>query len=313
MKTVITDSPEEAAEFIRRGAIVAFPTETVYGLGADVFNESAIENIFKAKFRPADNPLIVHVCSVDQISSVASEVTEWAEKLIDAFFPGPLTVVLTKRSEIPAIATAGLKTVGIRMPRNKTAHAFLTACGTPVVAPSANISGRPSSTTWNSVFEDLDGRIDCILRGEATYIGLESTVVDCSGNVPVLLRPGAVSLDELRSIVGNIIASGGGDEERRSPGMRHQHYSPLARVNLVWPTDPIGDAAKAAFIGLHDRPENFAFKSICSSLDEYAHKIFEFFRECDREGIEIIYCGSVPETGIGTALMDRLRRAATKL
>lgn len=313
MKTVITDSPEEAAEFIRRGAIVAFPTETVYGLGADVFNESAIENIFKAKFRPPDNPLIVHVCSVDQISSVASEVTESAEKLIHAFFPGPLTVVLTKRSEIPAIATAGLETVGIRMPRNKTAHAFLTACDTSVVAPSANISGRPSPTTWRAVYEDLGGRIDCILRGEATEIGLESTVVDCSGDVPVLLRPGAISLDELRAVVGNISTSGGGGEERRSPGMRHQHYSPKASVKLVSPTDVIDDRATAAFIGLHDRREKFAFKSICSSSDEYAHQMFEFFRECDRRGIEIIYCESVPETGIGTALMDRLRRAATSV
>jgi L-threonylcarbamoyladenylate synthase len=312
VKTVITDSPKEAAEFIRRGSIVAFPTETVYGLGADVFGESAIQNIFKAKSRPADNPLIVHVSSADQISSVASEVTESAEILIDAFFPGPLTVVLTKRSEIPAIATAGLNTVGIRMPRNKTASAFLAACATPVVAPSANISGRPSPTTWNAVYEDLDGRIDCILKGEATEIGLESTVVDCTGAAPLLLRPGAISLVELRSVVADIIVSGGGDEERRSPGMRHQHYSPRASVKLVSPADAIDDPGTTAFIGLHDRSESFAFKTICSSTDEYAHKMFEFFRECDRRGIEIIYCESVPETGIGTALMDRLRRAATR-
>jgi L-threonylcarbamoyladenylate synthase len=312
VKTVITDSPGEAAEFIRRGGIVAFPTETVFGLGADVFDESAIQNIFKAKSRPADNPLIVHISSTDQISSVASEVTESAEKLIDAFFPGPLTVVLTKRSEIPAIATAGLNTVGIRMPRNKTANAFLEACATPVVAPSANISGRPSPTTWKAVCEDLDGRIDCILKGEATEIGLESTVVDCTGDVPVLLRPGAISLDELRTVVADINVSGGGDEERRSPGMRHQHYSPKAGVRLVSLADSIDDSIAAAFIGFHDRPEKFVFKSICSSSDEYAHIMFEFFRECDRRGIEIIYCESVPETGIGTALMDRLRRAAIR-
>jgi L-threonylcarbamoyladenylate synthase len=312
VKTVITDSPNEAAAFIRRAGIVAFPTETVYGLGANVFNESAIENIFKAKLRPADNPLIVHISSVDQISSIASEITQSAEKLIDAFFPGPLTVVLTKRPEIPAIATAGLETVGIRMPRDKTANTFLAACATPVVAPSANISGRPSPTTWNSVYEDLDGRIDCILKGNATEIGLESTVVDCSSDVPVLLRPGAISLDELRSMVADIIISGGGDEERRSPGMRHRHYSPQARVKLASSAEVIDDPA-SAFIGLHDRPEGFAFKSICSSSDEYAHQMFEFFRESDRRGIGIIYCESVPEIGIGTALMDRLRRAAIRL
>ena len=313
MKTVITYSPEEAAGFVRRGGIVAFPTETVYGLGADVFNESAIENIFKAKSRPADNPLIVHVSTIDQISSVASEVTKSAEILINAFFPGPLTIVLKKRSEIPLVATAGLETVGIRMPRNKTAYVFLAACAAPVVAPSANISGRPSPTTWKAVYDDLDGRIDCILKDEATEIGLESTVVDCAGGVPVLLRPGAISLDELRTVVGNIIVSGGGEEERRSPGMRYQHYAPQARVKLVSPADVIHDSIGAAFIGIHERPEQFAFKSICSSSGEYAHQMFEFFRKCDRRGIEVIYCESVPETGIGTALMDRLRRAAIRL
>jgi L-threonylcarbamoyladenylate synthase len=313
VKTIITDSPEEAAKLIRWGGIVAFPTETVYGLGADVFNESAIGKIFKAKSRPADNPLIVHISGVDQISSVVAEITISAEKLIDAFFPGPLTVVLTKRSEIPMAATAGLQTVGVRMPGNRTAQTFITLCGMPVVAPSANLSGRPSPTTWQAVYEDLDERIDCILKGDATEIGLESTVVDCSGDIPVLLRPGAISLDGLRSVVGDIIVSFGGEKEHRSPGMRHQHYSPRAGVRLVSSADTIDDFAAAAFIGIHNRPENFAFKSICSSMNEYAHDVFEFFRECDRRGIEIIYCELVPETGMGTALMDRLRRAATRL
>lgn len=313
MKTIITESPEEAAEFIRRGGIVAFPTETVYGLGADVFNESAIEKIFIAKSRPTDNPLIVHISGVDQISSVASEVTKSAEKIINTFFPGPLTVVLKKRSEVPLTATAGLETVGIRMPRNNIANVFLAACATPVVAPSANLSGRPSPTTWQAVYEDLDERIDCILKGDAAEIGLESTVVDCSDYIPVLLRPGAISLDELRTVVEDAFVSFSGEKERRSPGMRHQHYSPRAGVKLVSSAATIDDFAAAAFIGLHDRPENFAFKSICSSINEYAHDVFEFFRECDRRGIVIIYCESVPEIGIGTALMDRLRRSATRL
>ena len=314
MKTIVTESPEEAAEFIRRGGIVAFPTETVYGLGADVFNESAIGKIFKAKSRPADNPLIVHISGVDQISSIASEVTKSARRIIDAFFPGPLTVVINKRSEIPLTATAGLETVGIRMPRSKIANVFLAACATPVVAPSANLSGRPSPTTWQAVYEDLNERIDSILKGDATEIGLESTVVDCSGDVPVLLRPGAISLDQLRSVVKGIVVSFGGEKERRSPGMRHQHYSPRATVEIISPADSIDNSiAAVAFIGLHDRSENVVLKLVCSSIDEYAHQMFEFFRECDRRGIEIIYCESVPETGIGTALMDRLRRAATRL
>ena len=193
VKTVLTTSPDEAAEFIKRGGIVAFPTETVYGLGANVFDEKAVAKIFEAKRRPADNPLIAHIADIGQIGMLATEITESAKKFIDAFFPGPLTIVLRKTAKVPLIATAGLDTIGIRMPRSALAHQFLAACGTPVVAPSANLSGRPSPTTWQAVLEDLDGRIDCILQGDATEIGLESTVVDCTSAVPVILRGGSVS------------------------------------------------------------------------------------------------------------------------
>src|SRR5215212_5653937 len=165
VETKFTDSPAEAAEFIRNGCIATFPTETVYGLGADVFNEVAIEKIFEAKRRPPDNPLIAHISSSKQIEELAAEVTESAAKLIRRFFPGPLTVVLRKRTQVPSIATAGLDSIGIRMPRNELARRFLKECDRPVVAPSANISGRPSPTTWQAVFEDLNGRIDCILKG----------------------------------------------------------------------------------------------------------------------------------------------------
>ena len=294
MKTIITDSPAEAAEFIRRGGIVAFPTETVYGLGADVFNESAIEKIFEAKKRPADNPLIVHISATEQLSIVTSKITESARKFVDTFFPGPLTIVLNKQSEVPLIATAGLETVGIRMPENKIARSFLKSCGTPVVAPSANISGRPSPTTWTAVLEDLDGRIDCILKGEATEIGLESTVVDCTGAMP------------------NTIAAAAGPYEARSPGMRHKHYSPIARVLLIYPDSAIDHSENSGFIGVHDRGESFVIKSICPNIDDYARGLFEFFRECDRKAVSNIYCETVSDEGIGTALMDRLRRASKK-
>jgi L-threonylcarbamoyladenylate synthase len=198
MKTVLTKSPVEAAEFIRRGGIVAFPTETVYGLGANVFDEKAIAKIFTAKRRPNDNPLIAHVGRLEDINSLVSEITESAGKFIEAFFPAPLTVILPKAEKIPLIATANLETIGVRMPRNELARDFLQACETPLVAPSANLSGKPSPTTWKAVFEDLDGRIDCILQGETTEIGLESTVVDCTGEFPLFLRSGAVSLEQLR-------------------------------------------------------------------------------------------------------------------
>jgi L-threonylcarbamoyladenylate synthase len=306
----MTDSPLEAAEFIRGGGIVAFPTETVYGLGADVFDESAIVKIFEAKQRPPDNPLIVHISDRLQITMITNEVTGSAEKLIDTFFPGPLTVILRKRSEVPVIATAGLETVGIRMPANETARAFLVACRTPVAAPSANLSGRPSPTTWKAVFEDLDGRIDCILKGDAAEIGLESTVVDCTGDTPVLLRPGAISLEDLKRVVPTTSTIDIDNSlTDRSPGLRHRHYKPSAAVILVAPQETVPDDDCGAYIGLTERSETFAFSKICSSVEEYSHELFEFFRECDRRGISRIHCEMVDDKGIGQALIDRLMRA----
>lgn len=320
MKTVYTSDVVEAAAFIRSGGIVAFPTETVYGLGANLFDAAAVAKIFEAKRRPADNPLIAHVATREQIRELAAEVTESAERFIDAFFPGPLTVVLKKRESVPLIATAGLDTIGIRMPAFKLANEFLQACGVPVVAPSANLSGRPSPTTWEAVWEDLDGRIDCILKGEPTEIGLESTVVDCTKDVPVLLRAGSVSLEQLRTVVAETIGIADDDSTvARSPGMLHKHYSPRAKVVLFDSNSEISDlkfeisdwrSEQCSFIGLGDPGRGFALVKLCGSVDEYAHSLFEFFRECDRRGIEFIYCETVEETGIGAALLDRLRRAA---
>lgn len=313
VKTLLTRSPDEAAEFIRRGGIVAFPTETVYGLGAAVFNEEAVAKIFEAKQRPADNPLIAHVADLDQIKGLTSEISENAKQFIDAFFPGPLTLVLRKSETVPLIATAGLDTIGIRMPRFELAHQFLTACGTPVVAPSANLSGRPSPTTWQAVAEDLDGRIDCILQGDATEIGLESTVVDCTSTVPLVLRSGSVSIEQLRAVVPTTeLFETGENESPRSPGLRHRHYSPRARV-VIADCDPrLAGLPQAAFIGLSPWGERFVIKRICSSVEDYARSLYEFFRECDRSGVKTIYCERVEETGIGVALMDRIRRAAAK-
>jgi L-threonylcarbamoyladenylate synthase len=180
------------------------------------------------------------------------------------------------------------------------------------VAPSANLSGRPSPTTWQAVLEDLDGRIDCILKGDPTEIGLESTVVDCTGEVAVILRQGAISLDEIRSVFPSARSHAGGVETARSPGMKHRHYSPSARV-VFWnggdSIDGAGDVA--AFIGIEKPNVEFAVSKVCGSVEEYARELFEFFRECDRRGIATVYCQEVPEVGIGSALMDRLRRAAS--
>lgn len=303
----------EAAGILRGGGVVAFPTETVYGLGASVFDEAAVARIFDAKQRPADNPLIAHISSIDQLEELASAVPGSARKLIDAFFPGPLTVVLPKFVRVPEIATAGLDTIGVRMPGSELARRFLKACGVPVVAPSANLSGRPSPTTWQAVMEDLDGRIDCILKGDPTEIGLESTVVDCTGDVPVVLRAGAVSLDQLRRVVPDIAEHEAGTAAVfRSPGLRHRHYSPRANVRLVHQDRQfeILDPRSSAFIGLRRPRARVGVERICGSIEEYAHSLFEFFRECDRRGIDTIYCEAVDETGIGIALMDRIRRAA---
>lgn len=313
MRTLLTRSTAEAAELIKNGGIVAFPTETVYGLGANVFDESAIAKIFMAKMRPVDNPLIAHVAEIDQIGRLTGEINDNARRFIDAFFPGPLTLVLPKSAGVSLIATAGLDTIGVRMPRFELAQMFLKACGVPVVAPSANLSGRPSPTTWEAVYEDLDGRIDCILQGEATYIGLESTVVDCTSDVPLLLRTGAVSLEELQWAVPETrLYQMSDDEKARSPGVRHKHYSPQAKVVLIDSKFPISNQRSGAFIGLNQPSAHFDSLRICDSTEEYAHSLFEFFRECDRRAIETIYCETVPEKGIGSALMDRLRRSAQK-
>ena len=311
MKTILTNSTAEAAEIIRDGGIVAFPTETVYGLGAKVFDEVAIAKIFEAKQRPADNPLIAHVSTLGQINELASELTANAEKLIKQFFPGPLTVVVRKNEGVPLLATAGLDSIGVRMPRNDLARGFLAACGVPVVAPSANLSGRPSPTTWQAVYEDLNGRIDCILQGEATEIGLESTVVDCRTEVPNVLRLGAVSLEAIRSIAPDAMLLGNSDRaENRSPGLRHKHYAPKARVLIYDHGASVDDDSPRAFIGLSTPAGKLEFLRIVNDEEEYAHALFEFFRECDRRSIKTIYCEAIDSEGIGAALMDRIRRAS---
>ena len=313
VKTVLTKDPGKAAEFIKRGGIVAFPTETVYGLGANVFDAEAISKVFEAKKRPADNPLIAHVSKIEQIGELTTQISQVAEKFIISFFPGPLTLVFPKRDTVPSIATAGLETIGVRMPADQFAHNFIQACGVPLVAPSANLSGRPSPTTWQAVLEDLEGRIDCILQGDPTDIGLESTVVDCSAEIPTLLRLGAISLESLQAIVPETRLAGDGiGAAAKSPGLRHQHYSPLAKVVLKDPKFEILDLSSTGYIGLRSSISRMEFEHACASIEDYARSLFEFFRECDRRGIETIYCEAVEETGIGAALMDRIRRAAAR-
>ena len=297
---------------MRAGETVAFPTETVYGLGGHAFDETALRRIFAAKGRPADNPLILHLADTEQLGEVVREVTPSARALLAAFWPGPLTLVLPKAERVPLLATAGLQTVGVRLPEHPTAQAFLRACGVPVAAPSANLSGRPSPTTWQAVAQDLDGRIACILQGGQTRVGLESTVVDCTGDTPLVLRAGAVTLEQLRAVLPATRTLRPDDNTpARSPGLKHKHYAPRARVALV-AEPPVKATDKAAYIGLDAPPNVFPQQLVCRDTDEYAHELFAFFRAADAAGATVIYCQIVAEQGLGVALMDRLRRAATR-
>lgn len=312
LKTFLTSSPQRAAEFIKLGGIVAFPTETVYGLGANVFNARAIEKIFLAKRRPADNPLIAHVADLEQITSLVSSITPVAEKFIAALFPAPLTLVLPKNERVPLAASAGLNTIGVRMPNHALALEFLKECGVPLVAPSANLSGKPSPTTWQAVYDDLNERIEAILQGEQTFIGLESTVVDCTLETPLVLRVGAVTIEELQKIVPETrLAAKDSAKAARSPGLRYQHYAPNAKVILVNSLNDIISTGNAAFIGLESPMQNFKLQKICSSIEDYAHSLFAFFRAADEQNVDVIFCQIVEELNIGLALMDRLNRAAS--
>lgn len=313
MKTLRTQDPAEAADVIRNGRLVAFPTETVYGLGADATDERAVRRVFEAKSRPPDNPLIIHLAEGTPLSQVADDVSSQAQALRDRFVPGPLTLILPRNSRIPAVASAGLPTVGVRIPAHPLAQTFLQACRVPVAAPSANRSGRPSPTTWQNVLADLDGRIDCILQGEATNIGLESTVVDCTTRPPTLLRPGAVTLEALRDVLPEVhVARSAADAPSPSPGTRHRHYAPDARIHLVDHPPAQPPDVPATYIGLTApaEPETFALVKVCASTDEYAQHLFDFLRQSDEVGAGTIYCQRVMPEHLGRALMDRLERAA---
>lgn len=313
MQTTLTDSVEEAARILNSGGIVAFPTETVYGLGAGICHPEAIRQLFRAKGRPMDNPLIVHLYSTGQLADVAAEVNQAAKMLIERFFPGPLTLVLQKNPAVPYSVTAGLETVGVRCPENPVAREFLRLCASPVAAPSANLSGLPSSTNWEAVLEDLDGKIDCLLRGKPSAIGLESTIVDCSGAKPVLLRAGAITLEQLQAIVPEITANAATNRQERpkSPGLKYPHYTPKASIVLWDGKEEISIInSSSACIGLSSPLKGVALLKVCQSLEEYGQELFRFFRQCDAEGISIIYCELPSSRGLGRAIRDRLMRAA---
>lgn len=313
-----------AASIIRAGGLVAFPTETVYGLGADAMNETAVQKLFEAKGRPADNPLIVHIWNRAMLDLVAANVSMQAEKLIGLFWPGPLTLVLKRNPEVAPSVSAGLPSVAVRMPANIIAFEFIKATQTPIAAPSANASGRPSPTTAAHVLQDLDGRIDLILDGGPTLVGVESTVLDVTTDTPMILRPGAITREMLSEVIGSLEVATSVEALRRSPGTRHRHYSPNARVILIEnaSTDQLeqlcrrhASQGKIGFIGhtqitIDDR----AFKSIIldSNPEAYAHSIYSALRELDLPETSVIIVEGISDEGAGAAVMDRLRRAASE-
>lgn len=310
MKTTVTNNPKIAAAFIKAGEIAAFPTETVYGLGADAYNEKAVKKIFKAKGRPVDNPLIVHIANKKDINVLAQEITPSAKKIISKFFPGPVTVILKKNEIIPPATTAGLDTIAIRMPAGRLAQQLIKAAGVPVAAPSANLSGSPSPTNFLHVLRDFNNKIPCLLIGPPAKYGLESTVIDCTGKHPVILRPGSVTLEQIKKLDKNaVIQKKGG--KIKSPGQKYKHYSPKADVRIINVKREMSNVKRnEAFIGL-DRNLGKGFEKvlICRFMNDYARKLFSFFRECDDEGIKTIWCQKVSEKGIGAAIMNRLNKA----
>ena len=314
MTTLLTKDYAAAAALIRQGKLVAFPTETVYGLGADVHRQESVRRLYEVKGRPADNPLIVHLGNLEQLDQVAADLSDEAALLVENFFPGPLTIVLQKHNAIPSAVTAGLNTVAVRMPAHPLAQRFLQECDRLVAAPSANRSGRPSGTTWQAVHDDLGGSISAILQDEHSHKGIESTVVDCSKKVPTLLRPGATTLEDLLEVIPQLRLSPSTEEVVvRSPGMRHRHYSPNTEVIAVTTPNKAIPGAKHAYIGLSDvvNPGGFGACHIAADITNYAKMLFTFFRKCESAGIHTIFCEEVPPDGLGRALMDRIRRAAT--
>ena len=318
----------EAAQKLKQNEVVAFPTETVYGLGGNAKSDDAVLKIFEAKGRPGDNPLIIHISDREQIRSFVKDIPKQAAVLMDAFWPGPLTIILEKRSGVLSEkATAGLSTVAVRMPDHPVALALIEASGLPLAAPSANLSGRPSPTTAYHVADDLTGRIAGIMDGGPTGVGLESTVVDCTGEIPVILRPGGVTREQLAEVVGEVSvdpAITDSDLAPKSPGMKYRHYAPNAPFHLVKGTsEQIQQLVQAKRreglkVGVMTTKENKdAYEAemviACGErkkLETVAEALYDTLRAFNQEDLDIIYGEIFPEQGVGQAIMNRLSKAS---
>lgn len=326
---------EEAAKLLRAGHLVAFPTETVYGLGANALDETAAKRIYAAKGRPSDNPLIVHIAETDALYELAEDVPEEALKLGAAFWPGPLTMILKKNAKVPAGTTGGLNTVAIRLPADPIARELIRCSGVYVAAPSANASGRPSTTTAEHVYEDLNGRIDMILDGGPVSIGLESTIVDLTGEVPMILRPGYITKEQLETVLGTVIYDKAVIAKQmqenviaKAPGMKYRHYAPKGEMTIYeGPQEAVVNAinaeirlrlSKGAVVGVlatDETASSYIGGNVCSigsrsDEDSIAAHLYKTLRDFDEIGADYIYSESFDDNPLSSAIMNRLRKAA---
>ncbi len=330
MKTLLLTAgdTDTAARLLREGSLVGIPTETVYGLGADGTNEQAVEKIFKAKGRPQDNPLILHIPDAGWLERCCREIPAEARTLAERFWPGPLTMILKRREEIPDAVTAGLDTVGVRCPAHPVCREIIRSAGVPVAAPSGNLSGRPSPTTAAHMMRDMDGRIDALVDGGPCQVGVESTIVDLTCSPPVLLRPGGIPLESLRGVLGEVLVDpaveGRADPGAapRAPGMKYRHYAPRAPLTLVCGR---GEDT-AAYIAAH-APEKcgvLCFREFAGCFpgrqvvslggenepEEQARRLFDALRAFDNTDVGEIWAQSPQEQGVGRAVVNRLNRAS---
>ncbi|OIJ11758.1 threonylcarbamoyl-AMP synthase [Anaerobacillus alkalilacustris] len=318
---------KEAAMWITDNEVVAFPTETVYGLGANAYSDAAVEKIFKAKGRPSDNPLIIHISNKGQLQKLVKRVPSIAEKLMEVFWPGPLTLVLEKGEGIAERVTAGLSTVAVRMPDHPVALSLITEANTPVAAPSANVSGKPSPTTAAHVYEDLAGKIAGIVDGGATGVGVESTVLDMTTDIPMILRPGGVTREQLEEVIGSVAVDPALEENGqapKSPGLKYKHYAPQAKLVLVDGNDEFiqtlvtkakQEQKKVGVLTTNENVEKFHADVVlpCGTKDDLhtvAQHLYDVLRKFDQYDLDIIYSEIFHEKGVGKAIMNRLTKAA---
>jgi L-threonylcarbamoyladenylate synthase len=318
----------DAANFLRDNEVVALPTETVYGLGGNAESDVAVAKIFAAKGRPSDNPLIIHIADKKQLSTFVAEVPDKAEVLMEAFWPGPLTIIFKKKEGVLAeSATAGLVTVAVRMPDHPVALALLKSCGLPIAAPSANSSGKPSPTNAQHVLDDLNGKIAGVIDGGATGIGVESTVIDCTEAIPVILRPGGVTKEQLKAVIGEVRVDAALTDEAarpKAPGMKYQHYAPNAPLFMVSGTTQFLQSLveekqtaglRVGVLTTEEQVDVLEADVVLScgkreELETVATALYDTLRKFNLEQVDIIFSEVFPNEGVGNAIMNRLQKAA---